>query len=155
MTVLEGNTESRKIFKNFNLLNLNSNDLDYTHYTYQKYLQYNKFIPPGETKYFDHIMYNNVPDEVLTTQSKGLFNLFPLDLNSPLFSHDKKLSKTGTTTLGIISKSPLKLELELAPLPAGAADVNWFLMYTFVYLNKINFPGGVNNKQDVTYDYVV
>jgi hypothetical protein len=155
MTVLEGHTESRNVYKNFDLQNLNSNNLDNSHYMYQKYLQYNKFLPAGETKYFDHIMYNNVPDAPVTTEGKGLFNLFPLDLNSPLFQ-PKSNKNTGSTTLGVISTSPLKLEIELAPIPAGVAtDVNWFLMYTFVYLNKINFPGGVNKKQDVTYDYVL
>jgi hypothetical protein len=121
---------------------------------YQKYLQYNRFIPSGETKYFDHIMYNNVPTEPVLTESKGLFNLFPLDLNSPLFK-PKSNKSSGSTTLGVISTSPLKLEIELAPTEGAAAgNVNWFLMYTFVYLNKINFPGGVNNKQNVTYDYL-
>jgi hypothetical protein len=156
MTALMGNTESRSIYKNFNLANLNSNNLDYTHYMYQKYLQYNKFIPPGEKKYFDHTMYNNVPAVPLTTESKGLFNIFPLDLDSLEISQKKGIKgNTGSTTIGVISTSPLKLELELSPLTPPASNVNWFLTYTFVYLNKINFPGGSNNKQDVTYDYVM
>jgi hypothetical protein len=32
--------------------------------------------------------------------------------------------------------------------------MTWFLSFTFVYLNKINFPG-IKTKQDVSYDYVM
>jgi hypothetical protein len=49
----------------------------------------------------------------------------------------------------VVSTSPLKLELEFSPVPTDT----WFLLYTFVYLNKINFPGS-KTKQDVTYDYL-
>jgi hypothetical protein len=55
--------------------------------------------------------------------------------------------------LGIVSTSPLKLELEFSPVPS-ADDMTWFLSFTFVYLNKINFPG-IKTKQDVSYDYVI
>jgi hypothetical protein len=82
MNVLLGNTESRIVYKNFNLENLNSNDLDPTHYMYQKYLQYNRFIPPHEKNYFSHTALNTRPETPSTTENKGLFNVFPLDLMS-------------------------------------------------------------------------
>lgn len=49
----------------------------------------------------------------------------------------------------MISHSPLKIEIEFEPVP----NIVWFIAFTFVYLNKINFPGS-RNKQDVTYDYM-
>jgi hypothetical protein len=154
MTALMGNTEARVIYKNFQLLNLNSNALDYSHYMYQKYLQYNYFVPPGNTKYFIHLQNNVVPNEPATTDSKGLFNLFPLDLNGSgegleVGKKEHNELKTPAKTLGIVSTSPLKLEIEFSPVPT----MQWFLVYTFIYLNKINFSGS-KDKQDVTYDHV-
>lgn len=145
MTALMGNTETRSVYNNFHLENLNSNDFDYSHQLYQCYLQYKKFIPPGETNYWVHTMNNILPAPPSTTAGgRGLFNLFPLDLASEEL-------KTPPTTLGVVSTSPLKIELEFSPiLPA---TFNWFLMFTFVYANKINFTGS-KTKQDVTYDYI-
>jgi len=135
-----GNTESRTVYQNFVLNNLNTNAPDYSHYTYQKYLQLQNFIPPGEKKYFSHTMNNVVPAVATHQTGKGLFNLFPLDL-----SH----SFPTTTNLGVVSTSPLKLEIEFSPVPT----TTWFVIYTFVYLNKIMFPGQ-KNKQEITYDFV-
>jgi len=41
------------------------------------------------------------------------------------------------------------LEIEFSPVPT----TTWFVIYTFVYLNKIMFPGQ-KNKQEITYDFV-
>jgi hypothetical protein len=49
--------------------------------------------------------------------------------------------------LGIVSTSPLRLELVFEPVP----DITWFLVYTFVYTNKIQFSGS-RMKQDVSVD---
>lgn len=142
MTALLGNTETREVYNNFNLENLHQNDLDYTHYMYQKYLEYAKFIPPGNNKYFSHTMYNKLPNPISTDEGKGLFNIFPLDLDSDEI-------KPTHTSLGVVNTSPLKLELEFSAIPT----ITWFLMTTFVYLNKINFPGS-KTKQEVTYDFL-
>ena len=143
MTALLGNTESRSVYNNFHLENLNSNKYDYSHQMYEHYLQYNQFIPPGERKYWTHLMKNLYPTPV--PNNKGSFNLFPLDLTSD------EIKTSAATTLGVVSTSPLKIELEFSPvLPE---NITWFLMFTFVYLNKINFSGS-KTKQDIVYDYV-
>jgi hypothetical protein len=80
MSCLLGNTESRIVYKNFNLENLNSNEFNDSHYNYQKYLQYNKFIPQNDDNYFSHMALNIKPETASTTENKGLFNIFPLDL---------------------------------------------------------------------------
>ena len=97
MTALLGNTEARVVYKNFQLENLTTNNPDYSHENYQKYLQYNKFVPPREKKYFAHTVNNIVPTPPVKDVSKGLFNLFPLDLTSDQFNN------THSTSLG---KSP-------------------------------------------------
>jgi len=94
MTALLGNTETRSVYNNFHLENLNSNGFDYSHHIYQQYLQYKNFVPPGDKLYWDHTMKNMLPDPPSTTAGgKGLFNLFPLDLTSDVI-------KTPATTLG-------------------------------------------------------
>jgi hypothetical protein len=93
MTVLQGNTESRIVYKNFNLENLNSNNLDWSHFLYQKYLQYKKFIPFNETNYFSHTALNKIPNPAQTTDSKGFFNIFPLDLDP--ISDELKIPSTN------------------------------------------------------------
>lgn len=147
MTALMGNTEARVIYKNFNLQNLHHDQIDNSHYTYQKYLQYNSFVPAGDRTYFAHTQLNKVPVFPSLTANKGLFNLFPLDL-AGIGSGGGGGGGSGssTKTLGIISTSPLKLEIELSPVPT----IQWFLMYVFVYLNRIDFTG----KQDVVVSYV-
>jgi hypothetical protein len=82
MSCLLGNTESRIVYKNFNLENLNSNAHDESHYNYQKYLQYNKFIPQNDNNYFIHTALNIKPNPASTEEDKGWFNIFPLDLMS-------------------------------------------------------------------------
>jgi hypothetical protein len=85
MTVLVGNTEKRMVYKNFELNNLHQNLPDYTHINYERYLESNYFIPPGEgmeRKYWAHTVSNLIPTEASNELDKGLFNIFPLDLSS-------------------------------------------------------------------------
>jgi hypothetical protein len=105
MTVLMGNTEKRVVYKNFELQNLHQNLPDYSHTNYEHYLETNYFIPPGGgwgndgegKKYWAHTTSNLVPTTVSTTESKGLFNVFPLDL----LALDAK-----NTTASSLGKSP-------------------------------------------------
>jgi len=104
MTVLVGNTEKRVVYKNFELNNLHQNAQDYSHSNYEYYLENNYFIPPAEgrdRKYWAHTTSNLLPTNVSTTQDKGLFNIFPLDL----VSLDAKNS--ASTSLGKNSPPPL------------------------------------------------
>lgn len=141
MSVLVGNSETRTVYKNFHLDKMNENGLDYSHYVYQKYLQYNKFIPPGDKNYFAHTLYNNV--NVPTEGGKGMFNLFPVDLTD-------QFNKSSGPNVGVVSTSPLKLEIELSPIPT----LTWYITYTFIYLNRIDFSGS-KNQQDVKYEYIM
>ncbi len=51
--------------------------------------------------------------------------------------------------LGVVTQSPLRLELEFEPVPTNT----WFLMQTFIYSNQITFTGQ-KTKQDVVYDHL-
>lgn len=93
ITVLEGNNENRKIYKKFSLDNLHLTRLDNTHQYYEKYLQYNFFIPPADKKYFAHTMYNTLPADANQRTPLGLFNIFPLGLNDDAI-------KTPSTSIG-------------------------------------------------------
>jgi hypothetical protein len=147
MQVYLGNTESKITYHNFHLDNLNTNNLDYSHDLYEKYLQYNFFTPPDERNYFEHTRKNIIPlDPPSTVLGKGLFNVFPLSLSSELLSQ-KNMSNSN---LGVVSSSPLRLEIEFEPVPK---DITWYLFYTFVYMNKITFSGS-KNKQDVLVEYL-
>jgi hypothetical protein len=106
---------------------------------------------------------NILPDEPgVTTLQKGAVNLFPLDLSS------EELNKTSSAALGlniifniisflfttyillgVVTQSPLRLELEFEPVPTNT----WFLMQTFIYSNQITFTGQ-KTKQDVVYDHL-
>lgn len=142
ITVLYGNTESRVVYKNFELDNLDQNSMDRSHHIYEHYLQYNKFVPPGEKNYFVHTMNNMLPDPPSKTTEKGLFNCFPVDLTD--------VFKSSTTNIGVIKSSPLKIELAFSPIPT----IQWYLMYTFVYLNVISFSGSKDN-QVVRYEHLM
>jgi hypothetical protein len=119
--------------------------MDYTHLNYEKYLQNTYFLPLGEKKYFDHTKANLVPIAPVNDLGKGCFNVFPLSLESEQLNP----KNYATSSLGIISQSPLKLEIELEPVPT----VQWFLFFTFLYRNKITFSGS-KVKQDVHIDYL-
>ena len=143
MACLLGHTESRTVFNNFELENLNTNAMDHTHLLYERYLQNNFFIPYGEKNYFEHMRKITLPDDPPSTViEKGLFNIFPLSLES-----DSIQSKG--TSLGVVTTSPLRLELRFEPV----LDITWFMFYTFVYMNKADFPG-LKTKQEITIDYL-
>ena len=174
MTVLVGNTEKRVVYKNFELNNLHQNVQDYSHTNYEYYLENNYFLPPGEgqqRKYWAHTKANLVPTNASTTQDKGLFNMFPLDL-VPLDAKHTTASSLGKRQLppppvcssawcvcvdlfflhtGVISTSPLKLELEFEPVLPNTCT--WYLCCTYQYLSRIQFSGN-KLKQDVTYAYL-
>ncbi len=89
-----GNTEARTIFQNFELLNLHVNLPDRSHLLYTRYLQTQRFIPPGEQNYFEHMATNVLPTEASKTEGKGAFNIFPLSLTSD------ELDRTSSSSLG-------------------------------------------------------
>jgi hypothetical protein len=96
MACVLGNSEIRKVYNNFELNNLNSNNHDRTHMLYMQYLKYNRFLPPDECNYFAHMTTNILPDNPgVTTLQKGAVNLFPLDLSS------EDLNKTSSSALGL------------------------------------------------------
>ena len=96
MTCLLGNSEQRQVFRNFSLQNLNSNLCDPTHHLYEKYLQYNRFIPPGETMYFEHSANIMLPDPANpdAVTKRGACNIFPLSLQA------EELNKSTSSALG-------------------------------------------------------
>lgn len=188
MTVLVGNTEKRQVYKNFELSNLHQNLPDFSHANYEYYLENNYFIPPpssssssssddaagGRRNYWAHSISNLVPSAPSTTDDKGLFNVFPLDLTSldakstaastlgkheppPLYHSARARRNVLTPPLlfffavaGVISTSPLKLELEFEPV---LDNCTWYLCCTYQYMSRINFTGN-KMKQDVSFDYI-
>jgi hypothetical protein len=165
MACVLGNSEIRKVYNNFELNNLNSNNHDRTHMLYVQYLKYNRFLPPDECNYFAHMTTNILPDAPgVTTLQKGAVNLFPLDLSSEdlnkasssalglfiiIISYIIIYSLQICIFLGVVTQSPLRLELEFEPVPTNT----WFLMQTFIYSNQITFTGQ-KTKQDVVYDHL-
>ena len=147
MTCLMGNTENRVVYHNFNLQHLNSDTRDPTHQMYQRYLEHQFFVPPNDTHpFFVSHVDNKIPTTVAHGADKGDYNVFPLALNLPVKS-------TGaSSSLGIITQSPLKLELEFEPVNTTDA-VTWYLVFTFLYTNRIQFPGS-RTQQNITYDFV-
>ena len=119
---------------------------DHTHELYQRYLENNYFVPPGgdvNHMFWAHIRSKTVPAIPYATDTdKGLYNVFPLSLD------DGDLQKMPSSNLGVVSTSPLKLEIVCDPYNA---TVDWFVAFTFVYLNKINFTGQ-KLKQEVTFN---
>lgn len=163
MRILLGNTEARTIFQNFELLNLNTNLPDRSHHLYTRYLQTEHFIPPAENNYFEHMADNNIPTEPSKTDGKGAFNIFALSLTTDEMNRSSSSSlgmirKGGRgrniiynfiIIAGIVSSSPLKLEIEFEPV----LESSWFLFFTFLYVNKIHFTGS-KSKQEIIYDYL-
>jgi len=146
MTCLLGDTETRTVFDNFELKNIDSDAMDTSHLLYQNYLEHHFFLPPSAvvpSRYFSHMCDNLLPVTPSTTLDKGLFNVFPLSLTS------LEGRRAAQSTLGVVSSSPLKLELEFAPVLAET----WFLAVTFLYTNRIDFTGN-RLKQDVIFDHV-
>lgn len=148
MTCLMGNTENRVVYHNFNLQQLNSDAMDPSQHMYQRYLEHQFFVPPNDTHpFFVSHVDNKIPATPSLGSDKGMFNVFPLALNLPA------RSPGASSSLGIISQSPLRLELEFEPVNTATDAVTWYLVFTFLYLNRIQFPGS-RTKQDVTYDFV-
>jgi hypothetical protein len=120
MTCLLGNSEKRTVFQNFDLQNLNSNEVDYTHLVYDNYLKQQRFIPPFSGMWAHHVGYwahmssNMLPTEVLkgddAAVDKGLFNLFPLSL----IDDTLKPGNVASSTLG---KPNTSLPTPLPPSP--------------------------------------
>ena len=95
MTCLLGNTETRMVYRNFELANLNRNLGDRTHMLYNRYLCYNRFLPPDETGYFAHLATNTLAAAPGSTDDeKGAFNIFPLSLAT------EEMTKSTSSTLG-------------------------------------------------------
>jgi hypothetical protein len=142
LTVLEGNTDKRVVFKNFELDNLHVNKLDFTHNNYETYLKRNYFIPRDEKNYWAHATTNILPDgDGSLTADKGLFNIFPVDLDSVQHKNAR------SSSLGVVTTSPLRLEVEFSNVPL---DLTWYLCFTYAYTNKVLFTGN-KAKQDVQF----
>lgn len=98
LTCLLGNTETRTVYRNFEINNLNRNLGDRSHMAYARYLSYNRFIPANEKRYWAHLTTNTLaapPGSV--DNEKGAFNVFPIALTT------EELSKSTSSALG---KSP-------------------------------------------------
>jgi hypothetical protein len=97
MTCLLGNTEARTVYRNFDLANLNVNLSDRTHMLYNRYLCYNRFVPPDEKHYFAHLTNNTLAAAPGSTDDeKGAFNIFPMSLTS------EEMNKSTSSALGKI-----------------------------------------------------
>jgi hypothetical protein len=95
MTCLLGNTETRTVYRNFELSNLNVNLSDRTHMLYNRYLCYNNFLPPDEKRYFAHMTTNTLAATPGSTdEEKGAFNIFPMSLTT------EEMSKSTSSALG-------------------------------------------------------
>lgn len=100
LTCLLGNTETRTVYRNFELLNLNVNLGDRSHMLYNRYLCYNRFLPPDEKRYWAHLTTNTLaapPGNV--ENEKGAFNIFPISLTT------EELSKSTSSALGKFPES--------------------------------------------------
>jgi hypothetical protein len=83
------------VYRNFDLANLNVNLGDRTHMLYNRYLCYNRFLPPGETGYFAHLANNTLAAPPgSTNDEKGAFNIFPMSLTT------EEMTKSTSTALG-------------------------------------------------------
>lgn len=51
--------------------------------------------------------------------------------------------------LGVVTTSPLKLEIQFEPVP----EMQWFLMQAYVHTCQIDFTGSKTN-QEVTINYL-
>jgi len=84
MRVLIGQGDQRRVFNQFELLNLNSSKRDPTHLRYIKYLEAEAFLPlNGDQPYWNHISNNVLADNTLPIAAhRGHFNVFPISLVS-------------------------------------------------------------------------
>jgi hypothetical protein len=127
-----GNSEAKTVYQNFELLNLNTNAVDYTHQLYTRYLQYNRFIPPQETAYFEHMVNNNLPiDPPSTTANKGNVNIFPLSLTS------EELNKSTSSALGYFffsGTNPLNIFKNTQSIPGVYTNYNYPVGYSLIFM---------------------
>ena len=168
LTCLLGNTEARTVYRNFDLTNLNVNLGDRTHMLYNRYLCYNRFVPPDEKRYFAHLATNTLAAAPGSTDDeKGAFNIFPMSLTTEEMNKStssalgkmrgrgffgvrlRQIFLTVCFCAGVVSTSPLKLEIQFEPVP----EIQWYLMQTYVNTGKINFSGS-KTKQEVTLEYL-
>jgi len=56
---------------------------------------------------------------------------------------------TAICVPGVVTTSPLKLEIQFEPVP----EIQWFMLQAFVYTCKIDFTGN-KQKQEVIFDYL-
>lgn len=168
MTCLLGNTETRTVYQNFELSNLERNMSDRSHMLYNRYLCYNRFLPPNETNYWAHMITNKLavaPGN--EDDDKGAFNIFPLSLATEEInkSSSSSLGRTQFTLCffslvlllksssfcfaGVVNTSPLKLEIQFEPVPT----VQWYLVQAYYNLSKINFTGS-KTTQEITLEYL-
>jgi hypothetical protein len=95
MTCLLGNTETRTVYRNFELNNLNVNLGDRSHMLYASYLSYNRFLPPEESRYFAHLATNTLAAAPGNADNeKGAFNIFPLSLTTGEMQQSKSVSSS-------------------------------------------------------------
>ena len=95
MTCLLGNTETRTVYRNFELNNLNVNLGDRSHMLYASYLSYNRFLPPEESRYFAHLATNTLAAAPGNADNeKGAFNIFPLSLTTSEMQQSKSVSSS-------------------------------------------------------------
>jgi len=98
MTCLLGNTESRTVYHNFQLDHLNSDAMDPSHRQYQRYLETQFFVPPGDThRFFSHHVDAKIPQDPNLVGDKGFFNVFPLSLQSDQLAEASAASSLGKT----------------------------------------------------------
>ena len=80
LRVLVGSGDKKEVFAGFDLLNLDSEAVDASHTRYTRYLEAERFIPTGGQSYWSHTATNEVSTRGAATQTRGLFNIFPLNL---------------------------------------------------------------------------
>lgn len=89
-----GNTDTRTVYKNFNLQQLNRNGMDPSQLEYQKYLEQNYFVPPhDDDPFFSHYMSHVIPNAPGAVFDRGGFNLFPLSLTDVVKSNTSSLGR--------------------------------------------------------------
>jgi hypothetical protein len=96
---------------NFELKNLNSIECDPTHVAYARYLEDHCFLPAhSDQSYWSHLEKNQVPVQnedaaarvaAQLLESRGLFNIFPVALNSPLLDKIQPGKSLGTAEIVI------------------------------------------------------
>ena len=94
LRILVGSGQDTQVFDNFDLRNLNSVHRDPSHVAYARYLEDRNFLPAhSDQAYWSHFEKNNIPVAAAdpaaraaaqSVESRGFFNIFPVDLSIPL-----------------------------------------------------------------------